>query len=934
MIPIQTSFVDRDRELHFLQEQLDRVLAGNGRFVLLEGEAGIGKTRLIEELRIRSSEPDLLFCYGKCLFHEYTDPYLPFIDAIKSCLHRGAATGEARSADRAGKPTPEHTAGRENATAGAGRPGGAAGTDEPSFAGATAAHDADDESEPVSGAATADEEEPNELLPFSLSLIPIQNEKNASSQRHTPTPPRGELEEDDEEILEKLLPLGLIPMHSDATIATEAAQHDGAAYMAPRTRSPGELDIDIDIDIDVEKEQEELFDAIYRMILGMSERRPTILFLDDLQWADNASLRLLQYIARKTSKLRLLLIGSYRPEDLIASDTGTTNQLKDTLQRMNRERLFTRLKLERFDLSTTTKMLEVIFDRTDLSPRFCEMIYRRSEGNPFFIEEIVRTLLEEGVIDLRSRRWPQQIDLRKFRMPQTVEAVISRRVQRLSSTNRKVLRYAAMIGREFDFELLCESVNMDEERLIDTIEELIAMRLVREIENSTQERYRFNNVLTQELIQKAMSRSRRRVIHRKIAHAMVSLDEGELVARHTLADLAFHYYKGKQFEAALPYLIRAAEHAISVFALDNALKFDGLALKILKRLPPSKERREQRRTLLKQLGNVSFLAADWELCLQHFQALLALAKELDNSDDIALAYRHIGDVYRAKGDWADANTYYRKALPIYDRIAQNDGLSETHRGLGYVHWREGDYDDARHHYKIAVEHAKRAENEKLLASIFIELGNVFADMGDLDESATYYRDAIESLERQDDLVELSRVYNNLGDLCLQQEEFEEALHYFQRSLELAGKTHNYQMLGYAQLNIGETRAKLGQLDRAVDNLEKAKQIFERIDDQLGIAGVFMDFGLVYSAKKEWGLASNFFCESIELWEELNVPYYQAKSYYEYGKMLEDEGELHEAEQKYVLAKHLLKEIGAKADLENVEQRLAAVRRTTDGTIDN
>jgi predicted ATPase len=214
-----------------------------------------------------------------------------------------------------------------------------------------------------------------------------------------------------------------------------------------------------------------LFEAVTQFFVNISKEVPLVLFLDDLQWFDDASMELLLHMARAINAERLLVLGAYR--DLELDDQRS---LSRTVAEMNRERLFYMIPLKRLASSEVFQMVRQTLGEK-VPSELPDLVYGKTEGNPFFVEEVLRSLVEEGAVYPVEKGWAVK-DLSQVHVPRGIKEVLGKKLERLDEESRHVVSAAAVIGREFSFPVLREVTGIDEDRLIDIIDKCLHARLV------------------------------------------------------------------------------------------------------------------------------------------------------------------------------------------------------------------------------------------------------------------------------------------------------------------------------------------------------------------------------------------------------------------------------------------------------------------------
>ncbi len=223
-------------------------------------------------------------------------------------------------------------------------------------------------------------------------------------------------------------------------------------------------------------QQSSLYRSVFTLCQLLAEQRPLLLFVDDLHWADSGTLGLLQHVAQQGVNLRLLILATYREVEL--TERRPARQL---LAELSRQRLTQRIKLSRLDQGQTGMMLSNLLAE-EINPELLESIYQETEGNPFFVEEVCRALIESGELAFANGHWQRQSD--RLTIPQGVQLAIEARLERLETKAREILQIAALFGRDFRYDMLLVTHPYDEEVLIASLETAERLQLIEEIPHS------------------------------------------------------------------------------------------------------------------------------------------------------------------------------------------------------------------------------------------------------------------------------------------------------------------------------------------------------------------------------------------------------------------------------------------------------------------
>ncbi|MGP8058475.1 MAG: ATP-binding protein [Acidimicrobiales bacterium] len=329
---------------------------------------------------------------------------------------------------------------------------------------------------------------------------------------------------------------------------------------------------------DPDTERYLLYGAVAGLLEEASRVHPVLLVLDDLHWADRPSLQLLRHVVANTGSSRLLVLGTYR-----GSELSGVSALAETLAALHREVGVSRLDLKGLDDSDVVTFLEVaaghVLDKTGVE--LAHAVYRETDGNPFFVTEVLRHLSESGaIVQDAAGHWVPGQGFSQLTLPDSVREVVGARVARLGDRAAKILSIAAIIGRDFDIDLLAEVTGSDEDALLDLLDDAEASDLVCELPG-TPGRYGFSHALIQHTLYEDMGATRRARMHRLVAEALEELlgdrpDErvGELARHFLLATRPVHTDK------AITYAARAGEHALEALAPEDGVRYFSQALEL------------------------------------------------------------------------------------------------------------------------------------------------------------------------------------------------------------------------------------------------------------------------------------------------------------------------------------------------------------------
>ncbi|UCG22843.1 MAG: protein kinase, partial [Chloroflexota bacterium] len=321
--------------------------------------------------------------------------------------------------------------------------------------------------------------------------------------------------------------------------------------------------------LDSGSRQNQLFDGLAAFFAFLARQKPLLLVMDDLHWLDGGSALLFQHLARRAGRLPLMIAGTYRELELLES-----RPFSDVLEQLTREHLLTRLKLSRLSFYQTWELLRSLF-AADVPMNLATAIFRETEGNPFFVAEVCKSLVESGALVHEDGRW-QGPEPDRLAIPQAVQVAIQMRLTHLSEPALQTLQTAALLGRQFRYDMLAAAADLDEDDLIAALEEAERAQLIAEKEApalstpvSRPVTFSFSHALLHSTLLADMSTLRRQRRQRQIA---LALEAALPDRRKALAPMLGRFFaEAGDGDSAVPYLLLAGDAARRVLAYDEAV---------------------------------------------------------------------------------------------------------------------------------------------------------------------------------------------------------------------------------------------------------------------------------------------------------------------------------------------------------------------------
>jgi DNA-binding winged helix-turn-helix (wHTH) protein/predicted ATPase len=365
------------------------------------------------------------------------------------------------------------------------------------------------------------------------------------------------------------------------------------------------------LDLPPPQARRHLFNCFCDFVARIASEQPTLMILEDLHWADDATLSLLDHLAQRLSDLPLMVIGTYRDAEI-----DVTPELAKTLEDLLRGRTATSVRLKSLPRDEVAAVLGSLSGKSPPAAVVDE-IFAETKGNPFFVEELFRHLEEENRLYDSSGQFRSKLAIGELDAPPSVRLVVARRLTRLSDLTQKVLATAAVIGLFFSFEILQASNEADADSILGCVEEAEKAGLVFSIADTFKLRFEFSHELTRQAVLAGLSAARRQRIHLEVAEAIERTyfsksgsEDDESFDDH-VAELAHHYAHSANTSQAVKYLHLAGDRAAARYAIVEAERHYTNALKLLNELPATSERDRNEFALQLAFGPALIAVKGW-----------------------------------------------------------------------------------------------------------------------------------------------------------------------------------------------------------------------------------------------------------------------------------------------------------------------------------
>lgn len=612
-----------------------------------------------------------------------------------------------------------------------------------------------------------------------------------------------------------------------------------------------------------EIERDKTFEAVARALVQLSTQRPLVLFLDDLQWADQLSLALVHYLSRKCKNHRLLIIGTYRPEETVPIEEGRLHPLEETMFAMSREDLLIKLELKSLKCNDLSELVRSIF-HAPVDEAFVEKLYEETEGNALFAIETLNLVVEEGLLSEKGGQWTLTASAEKMGIPSKIQEVITRRIKRLGREERRLLDLAAVCGYSFNPDVMGKIMALDVADVLRTLVEIEQRHMLIRPEDST---FEFTHHRIREVIYGNLPSELRRVYHLKTA---VCLEQvlAEKTTDSCMADIAFHYVEGGAPEKAFEYLLELAAKAASISANLQAIGYLNEALEATRKVA-SLATKENLARIYMLRGRAWFNQVEMTKANSDFNSLLQYAVSIGDKSMIAEAHYRLGFAVTWLGRVDEAKPHLLEALKIAREIGNRHleagSLLELTESLLVC---ADTMEEARMQAEQALRICREIGDRVLESGCLLYVGFCYNWKGEFTQARKYIDDAVGLADEMDD--RRGKMWALMLSALVQagEGEYNDAISALQRGLQLS-KDWGIVFFVPRALNIlGWIYHDLECIELAMKCNNEGLEIVRTHQETAAIAGVapacLINLGMDYIHENDYGSAKKCLEEANSL----------------------------------------------------------------------
>lgn len=555
---------------------------------------------------------------------------------------------------------------------------------------------------------------------------------------------------------------------------------------------------------------QKMVEATRGFLCGLAGEDPLIIVFDDLHWADEASLNLLLNLVELSTTQPMLLICLLRP-DKTAPSWDTIQQVQQKVGARYQSILLEPLQADQTDLLLTN-----LLGMKELPKNIRDLIVEKADGNPFFIEELIRSLIETNQIVREDSHWRTSSDDAKVSLPNTLRGVLGARIDRLPELTKHILQNASVVGRSFELRVLNRLTHLNE-GLNTHIQYLEGASLIEALLNE----YSFRHVLIQETAYDSILIKKRRELHRQIGEALEDLYANRIEEFAPL--LANHFYAA-QDSRSLKYDVLAGEKAARLYANVEAATHFRRALEIAER---NGNNPEQITKLFTQLGSVLELSGRYEQALQTYDDMQAFGRERgQRSTEMAalLAKATMYSIFSQIHDSSLSEQMLIQALEISREIGDRATQAKLSWNLMLTYLFSKRTDQALEHGVLALSLARESDDREQLAFVLNDLCRLYTCRGEFEEAHNVIKEARELWRALDHQVMLADSFGSEAEAYFNAGEFGRALMCSQEALQITERIENLWGQSYDRMLMSFVYLEIGKLGTGIQLAEQSIQL--------------------------------------------------------------------------------------------------------------
>lgn len=657
----------------------------------------------------------------------------------------------------------------------------------------------------------------------------------------------------------------------------------------------------------------------------ISNERPLVIALEDLHNIELTTWQFIHYLIDKISEKRILLLATLRQDgnELAAEKKPIYS---DILQRINRDRLLSRLTLNRFSEKQSRIYITSLFKRMDFSHDFINTLHQLSGGIPGELKKYLNILLETGSLYMKNDIWFNESKLSREELvraatSENTKQAISRKLQGLTEDQQLILNYMALMEGPVSPAVLASVVPVSRLKFLKEISRLQALKiLLLPDENIVQ----FRTTALQGYVREQIPADQMAKMHAEIADNIKHSSQIDETDKIYL--LFYHYRHAGEPSLAVKYSILATEQAIRNFAFAEANRVSDESLALIENHPGLISDQNQKIKLFLTKAWLTRVVGAYEQSLENCRRVMELCQSEISEETKLKVSLEKGFTYFRLNDWENARTNLEYCLN--SSYPKNDfENSMIHYGMGNVFFELSLFDEAKSFYELGLQYARQVDARDFIALISNNLAAVENVRGNHVKAIAFLSQAIPIYTKLGDSTGLARIYNNVGMTYAEAHDWEKANSFYGKSLSHSDVMGLTPLKSITFINRALALTHLNKLDEAREYGYKAKRLLQQLNDDLGLAEFEKLSGMISTRESNWEQATHAFEKALQMYKRLNNTLGIAETQYELGLMEFARNEREEALNWFRRSQKTYQSIGIVKKAKSIEQKILEIEES-------
>ena len=593
------------------------------------------------------------------------------------------------------------------------------------------------------------------------------------------------------------------------------------------------------------QKRDRTFEALRNLFMRLSEKNPLIIAIEDLHWIDNTSQELLNYLIGRLAASPILLVLLYRPE--YTHPWGSKSY-------------YSKVGMDQLSSRTSAELVQSILEDTPAIPELQELIVGKTGGNPLFMEEFTHSLIENGAIRKEKDRYVLSRNASDIQIPDTIEGIIAARLDRLDDNLKRTMQVASVIGRDFAFRILQTITGMREDLKshllnLQGLEFIYEKRLFPELE------YIFKHILTQEVAYNSLLINRRKEYHEKIGAAIEDIYPERLEEFYEM--LAYHYSKSENHEKTFHYLKLAGSKAVQKYSPAEAFHFYKDALKILKQLPMTEERKRSYIHVCRLL-HIPMISLGWpDESLKYLEKGAAFAKDIGDHSNRSRLLADLGFYYSWKlSDASMGIKHFQSALAEAEKSADTVAFTSTVVDLCFLYHLIGSTE----RIELAEKAVRLLEQEgreyelflgnsaNVYTSLTSGIGYAYAIMGEIGKGKAFCEKGLKVSYEMNHPKSIGVVEYFVGLLYILEGNGDQSLAHYKNAVKYCQETKYFLWLSLSLVGLGRSYHLSGDLEAASEFLNRGLGLIRKLGIKFYLSFHDIFSSMIHYDLKDYGKA--------------------------------------------------------------------------------